>query len=247
MFAVLFEVHPYTAQWDAYLGYAKMLRPDLEAIDGFVDNIRYRSLTRPGWILSLSSWRNEKALVRWRTLVRHHEVQVKGRSEVLADYHLRVGQVTTDSHVPEGHRLEEQRLDVTEVGKGTAVTLTNPQRQYQDGPLDETDACELAQRFGLATDAEGLISWDIFDAVQQPGNPILVQSWSRLRARCGIPCMTGDMIAAPNDSHRARLRHDRSARKPAILSRGHPSGGSPDFASPRRDDWHTPGLSSPLS
>lgn len=178
MFAVLFEVHPYTEQWDAYLGYAKMLRPDLEAIDGFVDNIRYRSLTRPGWILSLSSWRNEKALVRWRTLVRHHEVQVKGRSEVLADYHLRVGQVTTDSHVPEGHRLEEQRLDVTEVGKGTAVTLTNPQRQYQDGPLDETDACELAQRFGLATDAEGLISWDIFDAVQQPGNPILAQSWA---------------------------------------------------------------------
>jgi heme-degrading monooxygenase HmoA len=178
VFAVLFEVHPYTEQWDAYLGYAKMLRPDLEAINGFVDNIRYRSLTRPGWILSLSSWRNEKALVRWRTLVRHHEVQVKGRSEVLADYHLRVGQVTTDSHVPEGHRLEEQRLDVTEVGKGTAVTLTNPQRQYQDGPLDETDACELAQRFGLATDAEGLISWDIFDAVQQPGNPILAQSWA---------------------------------------------------------------------
>jgi heme-degrading monooxygenase HmoA len=178
VFAVLFEVHPYTEEWDAYLGYAKMLRPDLEAIDGFVDNIRYRSLARPGWILSLSSWRNEKALVRWRTLVRHHEVQVKGRSEVLADYHLRVGQVTIDSHVPEGHRLEEQRLDVTEVGKGTAVTLTNPQRQYQHGPLDETDACELAQRFGLATDAEGLISWDIFDAVQQPGNPILAQSWA---------------------------------------------------------------------
>jgi heme-degrading monooxygenase HmoA len=178
VFAVLFEVHPYTAQWDAYLGYAKMLRPDLEAIDGFVDNVRYRSLTRPGWILSLSSWRNEKALVRWRTLVRHHDVQVKGRSEVLADYHLRVGQITTDSHVPEGNRLEEQRLDVTEVGKATALTLINPQRQYQDGPIDEVDGCELAQQFGLDTGAEGLISWDIFDAVQGPGNPILVQSWS---------------------------------------------------------------------
>jgi heme-degrading monooxygenase HmoA len=177
VFAVLFEVHPYTERWDTYLGYAKMLRPDLEAIEGFVDNIRYRSLTRPGWILSLSSWRNEKALVRWRTLVRHHEVQLKGRSEVLADYHLRVGQVTTDSHVPEGNRLEEQRLDVTEVGKGTAVTLINPRRQYQDGPLDELDANRLAQRFGLQTDAEGLLSWDIFDAVQEPGNPILAQSW----------------------------------------------------------------------
>jgi heme-degrading monooxygenase HmoA len=180
VFAVLFEVHPYTEQWDAYLGYAKMLRPDLEAIDGFVDNIRYRSLTRPGWILSLSSWRNEKALVRWRTCVRHHDIQVKGRSEVLADYHLRVGQLTTDSHVPEGNRLEEQRLDVTEVGKGTAVTLTNPRRRYQDGPIDELDAGGLARRFGLQADAEGLTAWDIFDAVQEPGSPILVQSWKDL-------------------------------------------------------------------
>jgi heme-degrading monooxygenase HmoA len=178
VFAVLFEVRPYTEQWDAYLGYAKMLRPDLEAIYGFVDNIRYRSLTRPGWILSLSSWRNEKALVRWRTLVRHHNVQVKGRGEVLADYHLRVGQITTDTHVPGGNRLEEQRLDVTEVGEGTAVTLINPRRQYQDGPIDESDAAALAQRFGLHTDADGLTSWDIFDAVLDPGNPILVQSWS---------------------------------------------------------------------
>ena len=44
MFAVLFEVHPGPDQWEAYLGNAKMLRPELEQIDGFVDNIRYRSL-----------------------------------------------------------------------------------------------------------------------------------------------------------------------------------------------------------
>ena len=68
MFSVIFEVRPRPEQWDAYLGNAKMLRPDLEKIDGFVDNIRYRSLTREGWILSLSNWRDEKALVRWRTL-----------------------------------------------------------------------------------------------------------------------------------------------------------------------------------
>jgi hypothetical protein len=48
MFAVIFEVHPRPEQWDAYFGYAKMLRPELEQMDGFVDNIRYRSLTRDG-------------------------------------------------------------------------------------------------------------------------------------------------------------------------------------------------------
>jgi heme-degrading monooxygenase HmoA len=67
MFSVLFEVHPRSDQWDTYLGYAGMLKPELEQIDGFVDNIRYRSLTREGWILSLSNWRDEEAVVRWHT------------------------------------------------------------------------------------------------------------------------------------------------------------------------------------
>ena len=58
MFSVIFEVWPKSDQWDAYLGYAKMLRPELEQVDGFVDNIRYKSLNREGWILSLSDWRD---------------------------------------------------------------------------------------------------------------------------------------------------------------------------------------------
>ena len=78
MFSVIFEVHPRPEKWDNYLGIAKMLRPDPENIDGFADNIRYRSLKREGWILSLSSWRDEKAVVRWRTRMRHHEAQERG-------------------------------------------------------------------------------------------------------------------------------------------------------------------------
>ena len=54
---------------------AKMLRPDLEQVEGFVDNIHYRSFQREGWILSLSGWRDEKSLVRWRTRMKHHEAQ----------------------------------------------------------------------------------------------------------------------------------------------------------------------------
>jgi heme-degrading monooxygenase HmoA len=107
MFSVIFEVHPKPEQWDAYLGNAKMLRPELERVDGFVDNIRYKSLTREGWILSLSGWRDEKSVVRWRTDMRHHMVQEKGRSEILLDYHWRVGRITLDSHVPEGQVIEE--------------------------------------------------------------------------------------------------------------------------------------------
>jgi heme-degrading monooxygenase HmoA len=192
VFAVLFEVHPHKEQWDAYLGYAKMLRPDLEGIDGFVDNIRYRSLIRPGWILSLSNWRDEKALVRWRTRARHHDVQVKGRDEVLADYHLRVGQLTGDTHLPAGYRLEEQRLDVTQIGEGTTVTLATPQGQYSKAALEESDT-EVAKTLGLRTNADGLTSWDVFDDVLQPGNPILLQSWIDPSAAESAPAANEDV------------------------------------------------------
>jgi len=121
MFSVLFEVCPKPDQWEAYLDYAKMLRPELEIIDGFVDNVRYRSLTRKGWILSLSSWRDEKSLVRWRTKMRHHAVQDRARSHILTDYHLRVGEVTYDTRILERGTLHEQRLDETEVGEATGL------------------------------------------------------------------------------------------------------------------------------
>src|SRR6476620_1595539 len=128
MFSVIFEALPNKENWDDYLDNAKMLRPELEQVDGFVDNIRYRSLTREGWILSLSGWRDEKSVVRWRTQMRHHMVQEKGRSEIFLDYHLRVGQITQDSRIPEGHVLAEQRLDETEVGEATTITLVDASR-----------------------------------------------------------------------------------------------------------------------
>jgi heme-degrading monooxygenase HmoA len=59
MFAVIFEVNPNPEQWDAYLDYARLLRPELERIDGFIDNERVARLLRPGWVLSLSIWRDE--------------------------------------------------------------------------------------------------------------------------------------------------------------------------------------------
>src|SRR6201996_8605216 len=124
----MFEVRPRSDQWDGYLSNAKMLRPQLEQVNGFLDNARYGSLTRDGWILSLSGWRDEKALVRWRTQTHHHEVQARGRSEILLDYHLRVGEVTQDTQVPPGLALVEQRLDETQVGAGTTITLIDAKR-----------------------------------------------------------------------------------------------------------------------
>jgi heme-degrading monooxygenase HmoA len=180
MFSVLFEVKPKAEQWNAYLDNAKRLRPVLEQIEGFVDNIRYRSLTRDGWILSLSNWKDEKALVRWRTHAEHHAVQEKGRFQILEDYHLRVGQVTADTRLPDGFALIEQRLDETEAGAGTAVTLIDGTRARAVG--SDFSAEDVARSLGLDAGAPGLQSWDVFDAVLTPGTLIVLMSWRDRRS-----------------------------------------------------------------
>ena len=175
MFSVIFEVHPKPDQWDAYLGHAKTLKPELEKIDGFIDNIRYRSLTRERWILSLSSWRDEKALVRWRTHPGHHIVQEKGRSGIFQDYHLRIGEVTRDSAPPPGSVLQEQRLDETQTGAATTITLIDGKRP-PDWIRTSTPQ-QVAGWLGLKPDAKDLVAWDVFDAVLTPGDIILLASW----------------------------------------------------------------------
>jgi heme-degrading monooxygenase HmoA len=210
MFAVLFEVHPKPDQWDSYLGLAKMLRPELERIDGFVDNIRYRSLTRAGWILSLSSWRDEKSVVRWRTQRRHHEVQRKSRGEVFSDYHLRVGQLTQDTRLPSGYALHEQRLDETEAGLATTVTLIDARRPPDW--VEEAGPDAVAKWLGLAPEASGLVAWDVFDAVLTPGDVILLLSW---RDRAAAETFEG-AVSLPDG---ARLRRVRVVRDYGMFDR----------------------------
>jgi heme-degrading monooxygenase HmoA len=175
MFSVIFEVHPKPDQWDAYLGLGKMLKPELEKIEGFVDNVRYRSLRHDGWLLSLSDWRDEKALVRWRTQARHHVVQERGRSDIFLDYHLRIGQLTQDTRPPRGCTLNEQRLDETETGDATTISLIDAKRPPEW--VKETSADDVAKWLGLPANASGLIAWDAFDAVLTPGDIILLISW----------------------------------------------------------------------
>jgi heme-degrading monooxygenase HmoA len=210
MFSVIFEVHPKPEQWDAYLGNAKTLRPELEQVDGFVDNNRYSSLTREGWILSLSNWRNEKSVVRWRTAAGHHMVQEKGRSEILLDYHLRVGQIVRDTCVPVGQTIEEQRLDETEVGEGTMITLIDAKRTTKLN--DTASAPEIASYLGLNSNAAGLVGWDVYDAVLTPGDLILMMSW-KMKANAEA---FAESVRFPADG---RLRHVRVIRDYGMFDR----------------------------
>ena len=66
MFAVIFEVQPKADKFKDYLDLAKFLKPKLEAIEGFIDNERFESKRSKGRVLSLSTWADEKAVIRWR-------------------------------------------------------------------------------------------------------------------------------------------------------------------------------------
>ena len=96
MFAIFFEVEPAAARQQEYLEIAATLRPELEKIDGFISIERFSSLTKPGKILSLSFWRDEAAIIKWRQHEEHHRAQWKGRSGIFADYRLRVASVVRD-------------------------------------------------------------------------------------------------------------------------------------------------------
>jgi heme-degrading monooxygenase HmoA len=154
MFAVIFEVNPRPESWDEYLGHAAVLRPELLAIDGFIANERYKSLNRPGWLVSLSTWRDEKALVRWRSHALHHDIQGKGRSSVFADYHLRVGEVVTDSESQQP--LPQYRFDATEA---VAKFVTISERALSEAGFPDADG---------------------FDSITRPGNALYIKSWPDL-------------------------------------------------------------------
>jgi heme-degrading monooxygenase HmoA len=97
MLAVIFEVEPHDeAATGRYLDAAAALRPALERIGGFISIERFQSLADPRRLLSLSYWRDEDAVRRWRTLEAHRSAQQLGREQVFAGYRLRVAQVLRD-------------------------------------------------------------------------------------------------------------------------------------------------------
>jgi heme-degrading monooxygenase HmoA len=96
MMAVIFELWPAEGRAGDYFALASALRSDLEKIDGFVSIERFESLVTPGKVLSLSFWRDEEAIRRWRNLEDHRAAQAKGRGGIFADYRLRVASVVRD-------------------------------------------------------------------------------------------------------------------------------------------------------
>ena len=110
MIAVVFEVWLAEGRRDEYLGIAASLRAELETIDGFISVERFQSLVDPAKLLSLSVWRDEEALARWRARPRHRSAQQAGRGGVFRDYRLRVAGVIRDYGMNERGEAPEDSL-----------------------------------------------------------------------------------------------------------------------------------------
>lgn len=96
MIAVIFEVWPAEGRREDYLDHAARLREELSRIDGFISVERYESLTEPGKLVSLSFWRDEDAVGRWRNEIHHRRSQAAGRGGIFRDYRLRIAAVLRD-------------------------------------------------------------------------------------------------------------------------------------------------------
>jgi heme-degrading monooxygenase HmoA len=110
-------VWPAQGRTAEYFDLAGSLRSDLEKIDGFVSVERFESVATPGKFVSLSFWRDEEALRRWRNMEGHRRAQASGRAGIFADYRLRVASVVRDygmrlrDEAPEDSRVQHDQPD----------------------------------------------------------------------------------------------------------------------------------------
>lgn len=96
MIAVIFEVELAAGREAEYLDTAASLCGTLETMDGFLSIERFQSLSQVNKLLSLSFWRDEASVKRWREVQNHREAQTRGRSGVFENYRLRVAGVIRD-------------------------------------------------------------------------------------------------------------------------------------------------------
>ena len=112
MIAVIFEFTPVEGRFADYKALADGLADDVSNSDGFISIERFESITAKGKFVSLSFWRDEEAVRKWRNLQKHREAQKKGRGGIFKSYRLRVAQVLRDYTMDERRQVPADSVKV---------------------------------------------------------------------------------------------------------------------------------------
>lgn len=226
MLSVIFEVRPRAGQWDSYLGKIKLLRPELEKLPGLVDNLLYKSLTRPGWILWLINMRDEQSVMQLLSLMGQQEAQDLEGGELLSECQLRVGRLAFDT-----------RSDglVAGAGPGEPGVATGPAITFNDALqwpdwVATHNAEEIALYLGFDLNSFGdCTSWDVFDSIFSPGSIMLLASWKDKASALGF----AQTALVPDD---ARVRAVEAVRGFGPFNYRGESGYHPAALAPRPAD-----------
>jgi heme-degrading monooxygenase HmoA len=96
MIAVIFEFTAAEGRFADYKALAEALGDEVRKFDGFISIERFQSITNADKFVSISFWRDEEAVRKWRNLQQHRAAQAKGRRGIFSSYRLRVCSVIRD-------------------------------------------------------------------------------------------------------------------------------------------------------
>jgi heme-degrading monooxygenase HmoA len=96
MIAVIFEFSAAEGRLADYRALAEGLGAEVRSLEGFISIERFQSISDPARFVSLSFWRDEEAVRKWRNVRKHREAQAKGRRGIFSSYRLRVCSVIRD-------------------------------------------------------------------------------------------------------------------------------------------------------
>ena len=92
MIVVVFEVTAKEGKAQDYFDLAAELRHELEQGDGFISVARFKSLATPDKYVSLSFWRDAKAVKDWHGKANHVAAQARGKSEIFEGFRITVAE-----------------------------------------------------------------------------------------------------------------------------------------------------------
>ena len=75
---------------EEYAKLAEQVYPEVGTIDGFISVEGFESLSEAGKILSLSFWRDEESIQRWREHPEHAKVMQQAKDHVFSSYRITV-------------------------------------------------------------------------------------------------------------------------------------------------------------